>query len=229
MANVVKNIMGYVERFIPGELPKELLGVAVTHMDKVNWTEKDLSPYLEKRKIPSAIFTNKSLPEKELLEKIVSRCNGKIPVNLCIDENNFHKIFKLPDESIRIMKFVREEVRSFCMMTEDFTSIMKDNPEPSEQIVMKRDFKIFAESEIRTSEKLLKKVLDSHHSFDKTAMSRPSDEAHLANMNNQLHAILLEVGSDDKQEEINSTISHQQLFEFEWSRTFKKLRIKRIE
>lgn len=71
METVSKNVREYMERFLPEDLPIDLVGVCITHMDTVEWGRNELSKVLKKNfGIDSLIFSSLGMERKNLVKAI---------------------------------------------------------------------------------------------------------------------------------------------------------------
>ena len=68
IARTYHQIKEYIERFLPPVFPQDLIGVCITHMDLVKWTEKDMLEELEQGlHIKTAIFRRLDTPKQVLV------------------------------------------------------------------------------------------------------------------------------------------------------------------
>ena len=74
---VIDNISKYDNRFLePAEM--DVLGVLVTHMDTVKWTEEELTPDVERKLgIDTVVFSSKNTQAETLLSDILKTCTKK--------------------------------------------------------------------------------------------------------------------------------------------------------
>ena len=92
MDNVLKDVRKYADGFLPQDIPAELIGVCITHMDNVQWTGHNFLPHLESQLgINTAVFSNLKTPRESLRADIMRIIVGKRPVPMIIDPNNLLK------------------------------------------------------------------------------------------------------------------------------------------
>lgn len=88
---VVDNVRKYADRFL--ELPMDVVGVLVTHMDTVDWTEKDFTPRIEDDLgIDSVVFSSMTTNRETLQKNILKTCTEQH--NLTVNDANFFKLSK---------------------------------------------------------------------------------------------------------------------------------------
>ena len=100
MDSVIDNVRRYADSFL--ELPTELVGVLVTHMDVVEWTETCFSLAVsDDLDIDSVAYSARATGGDKLLRDILATCNKKH--NLTVDDENFLKFFKIHNHHQRIL------------------------------------------------------------------------------------------------------------------------------
>merc|ERR1712179_85559 len=88
--NVLTYIGKYLDNFI--DFPEEILGICITHMDKVHWNEQKMRDMLEGQEISnSVVFSQYDTNAEVLQNQILQSCGD--PFQLKIDDQNFLKIF----------------------------------------------------------------------------------------------------------------------------------------
>ena len=112
--SIIDSISKYANRFLePAEM--DVLGVLVTHMDTVKWTEEELTPDVERKLgIDTVVFSNKNTQAETLLSYIRKTCTKKL--NLTVDDENFFKFFKLHNNHMKILRCTNDEVKRFSAM-----------------------------------------------------------------------------------------------------------------
>ena len=115
---VIDNISKYANRFLePAEM--DVLGVLVTHMDTVKWTEEELTPDVERKlDIDTVVFSNKNTQAETLLSDILKTCTKKH--NLTVDDENFFKFFKLHNNHRKILRCTNDKVKRFSAIEKNF-------------------------------------------------------------------------------------------------------------
>lgn len=119
--NVVGTVRKYAEGFIPEDLPIEIIGVCVTHMDTVTWTKQELIMHLQEElaihtAVTSSLHTNRETLSKDLIDE----CRKKRPMKMSVDGDMFLKLFKISNNDLKILRRVRKEDGKFKKMVEDF-------------------------------------------------------------------------------------------------------------
>ena len=85
---VVDNVRKYADRFL--ELPMDVVGVLVTHMDMVTWREVDFTPRIEDELgIDTVVFSCIITDHETLKQSILKTCSETH--NLTVDDENFFK------------------------------------------------------------------------------------------------------------------------------------------
>ena len=98
--SVIDNVRKYADSFL--ELPTELVGVLVTHMDVVEWAETCFSLGVSNDlDIDSVAYSARATGGDELLRNILATCSKKH--NLTVDDENFLKFFKIHNHHQRIL------------------------------------------------------------------------------------------------------------------------------
>ena len=192
--NTISRVREYAESFIPENLPEELIGVCITHMDTVNWTKLDLMPILHELGVSTAIFSSKNTPREELVSGLLNECRTKRPVALNIDGEKFLTIFKISNNNIKILRQVRKEVGRFNKMKEDFYRQRGEFTDTNDQMNMTFEFQTFMYDEIVEAQKRLSN--DNNFSYVGDARTVASEAGHCANMTNQLRAVLRDIRID---------------------------------
>ena len=97
--SVIDNVRRYADSFL--ELPTELVGVLVTHMDVVEWTETCFSLAVsDDLGIDSVVYSARATGGVKLLRDILGTCSRKH--SLTVDKENFLKFFKIHNHHQRI-------------------------------------------------------------------------------------------------------------------------------
>ena len=89
---VIDNVRKYADRFL--ELPMDVVGVLVTHMDMVTWGEKEFTRLVDDELgIDMIVFSWITTDHKTLKKSILKTCTETH--NLTVDNENFFKLFKI--------------------------------------------------------------------------------------------------------------------------------------
>jgi len=87
--NVVDNVRKYADRFL--DLPMEVVGILVTHMDTVGWGRKDLIDAVnDELGIETVIFSSFTTTGETLLPDILKVCTERH--NITVNDENFFKL-----------------------------------------------------------------------------------------------------------------------------------------
>ena len=188
--NVINNMSGYLSRFVPDDLPVNLLSVCVTHMDKVAWGEDDLLQHLHSQfEMKSAMFISPRTSQLELRNKLYSECSRKNPANLNINSDVFFTIFKLNDNNLKVLQESRLEVERFDRIKQEFYQQWHRYQE-RDKMDMVFEFQAWMLSEIHLAQERLS--MNNNFEFIEGPFL-PQEAGHLASMTNQLRIILCDI------------------------------------
>lgn len=191
MENVIATVREYAERFLPEEFPIELIGVCVTHMDTVKWTKEKVLPHLKgKLGIETAVFSSLNTKGTTLRDDILAECAGKESANLRIDGEMFLKLFKISDDSLKILRETTKEVSRFEKMKQDFYKENASYKDKNSRMDMIFEFQSWMLQEIIEAQKRLSK--NNKFTFEE-GPEMASEAGHVANMTNQLRKVLSDV------------------------------------
>lgn len=184
--NSVKIVRDYAERF--GDLI-ELLGLCITHMDQVSWSKAEFSKCVKDEVgLDSIVFVGARDSGANILNGILQKCHR--PTNLSITSENFLKYFKISNSNIKILKSVREEVANFEFFKQEFTKALSDSSySEQDKIDMVFEFQAFMSEEVYAAQK---RVSDTN-AFTFCGSDTANQAGHIANLTNQLRAVLLDV------------------------------------
>mmetsp|Transcript_43268 Transcript_43268/g.119642 ORF Transcript_43268/g.119642 Transcript_43268/m.119642 type:complete len:426 (+) Transcript_43268:115-1392(+) len=181
---VVDCVRTYAERF---QDLSELLGVCVTHMDTVTWAAKECLARLgDELGIEAAVFAGSNTPGPATLAAILRIC--KAPQSLRIDSDNFLKFFNISNGNLKIMKCVRDEVSRFQNMNGYFLQDMHLY-DAKDQVDLVFEFQAFMTDEIIHAQKRVAEA----NSFTFEGDGMANEAGHIANLTNQLRAVLFDV------------------------------------
>ena len=190
MDNVVDRVRAYAEGFLPEDLPIELIGVCVTHMDTVQWTGRHLLPNLDNHLgISSAVFSTLQTPRETLRADIMREIARKRPIPMSIDSNMFLRLFKISNSNLKVMRDVRKEIGRFEKMKQDFYR-EKSRLSPNLQMNMTFEFQTWVHEEIIRAQKWLSERNNFTLSF---GPNMENEVGHIANMTNQLRKVLSDI------------------------------------
>ena len=182
--NVVDKITNYSERFLSAEIPRELFGVCVTHMDTVEWGMDEIARFLNiQLGIKTVIFSAADYSGDFLRHDLKSMIQKIKPRMLHIESDTFLKLFKIADHNLNFFIDGNNELSKFKKLKQDFYN-QRDEPgryERTYQLMMTFEFKAWIHQEIIDAQKRLS---DQHGAV------------HTTNNINQLGTILSDVGVD---------------------------------
>ena len=183
--SVIDNVCKYADSFV--ELPFDVLGVLVSHMDLVEWKEEDfMSEIDDKLGIDAVIFSQFNTTAKTLLPKILETCTKRH--DLTVNHENFAKLFKIPNKHRKILKFTSNEVKKFSMIRESFDKKRKGFAN-WDQIDLAFEFLTFMSDEIADA----KDRMTEYNNFTFKGDSAALEAGHVLNMVNQLNTVLFEI------------------------------------
>eukprot|EP00092_Neocalanus_flemingeri_P105649 GFUD01135444.1.p1 GENE.GFUD01135444.1~~GFUD01135444.1.p1 ORF type:complete len:437 (+),score=64.33 GFUD01135444.1:62-1372(+) len=189
MDTVVGKVKEYASVFLPEDLPIEMIGVCITHMDQVTWKNDELMHHLKtKLEIKTAIFSSLTTPWATLKADILAECKGKKAEKLDIDGELFLRLFKMSDTGLKVLRQVGKEVSRFETLKQDFYS-QKILYDVNDQRDMSFEFQAWMSAEIIEAQKRL----STKNNFDFAGPQMASQAGHIANMTNQLRCVLRDV------------------------------------
>jgi GTP-binding protein EngB required for normal cell division len=186
---VIDNISKYANRFLePAEM--DVLGVLVTHMDKVKWTAEELVPDVERKLgIDTVVFSSMDTTAEILLSNILTTCTKKH--NLTVDGENFFKFFKLHNNHMKILRCTNDEVKRFSAMKKNFDEAIQGFT-GKDLVDIFFEFQAYMADEIVQAQKRLAKK----NNFTFYGDGAANEAGHVANMVNQLRTILYDVRAE---------------------------------
>jgi len=184
--NTVNSIRNYAERF---QDLSDLLGVIVTHMDTVSWSKKELQNCMtEELGIDSVVLVGTGTPSTQLMTDILAEC--KTPQDLTINSANFLKYFKINNSNFKIMKTVNDEVGLFKTMLRDF-EIAKASLSGQDAVDCVFEFQAYMLEQIYQAQRRVSEA--NGFTFDGDSTATANQAGHIANLTNQLRAVLFNV------------------------------------
>jgi len=193
MEAVVEKVSQLTFRFLPEDLPEDLVSVCVTHMDEVKWDKDLLVQTLEEHTgITRAITSELNTRGRDLQADILKVC-VKNPVSMNIDSDLFLKLFDFSNSHGKVMRDVRRETNKFKLRKKQFFEIRaQDHWSENEKRDMTFEFQTWMLEEIALAQK---RVSEKNH-FDFDGAEVEYQAGHIANMTTQLKKILLDVRID---------------------------------
>eukprot|EP00927_Polykrikos_kofoidii_P049586 TRINITY_DN4362_c0_g2_i1.p1 TRINITY_DN4362_c0_g2~~TRINITY_DN4362_c0_g2_i1.p1 ORF type:complete len:462 (-),score=38.16 TRINITY_DN4362_c0_g2_i1:425-1699(-) len=182
--NTVSSVRKYAEGL---QDLSDLLGYCVTHMDTVSWTSAAcLGRMTAELGMTTAVFVGKKTPQEKSITDIVFQC--KAPKDVRITSDNFPKYFKISNSNLRILGSVREEVARCQTMNRDLVESLRNFRE-TDRIDLIFEFQAFMSQEIIEAQKRVANA----HGFSFVGPGLANEVGHIANLTNQLRAVLFEV------------------------------------
>ena len=186
--SVVDNVRKYADRFL--ELPMDVVGVLVTHMDTVDWTEKNFTPRIEDDLgIDSVVFSSMTTNRKTLQKNILKTCTEQH--NLTVNGENFFKLFKIHNHHRKILKSTSDEVKKFSDKKRAFDE--ERNAFSGKDLVdLVFEFQAYMKDEIVEAQERMSKTNNFTFEGDGAA----NEAGHIANMVNRLRMVLYDIRTE---------------------------------
>ena len=185
---VVDNVRKYADRFL--ELPMDVVGVIVTHMDMVTWREIDFTSRIEDELgIDTVVFSCIITDHETLKQSILKTCSETH--NLTVDDENFFKLFKIHSNHRKILQSTSDEVKKFSQKKRAFDEARRSF-QGKDLVDLVFEFQAYMTDEIvqaqmRMSEK---------NNFTFHGDGAANEAGHVANMVNQLRMILYDIRTE---------------------------------
>uniref|UniRef100_A0A7M5XF89 G domain-containing protein n=1 Tax=Clytia hemisphaerica TaxID=252671 RepID=A0A7M5XF89_9CNID len=118
MDQTISEIKQYSDRFV--ELPDDLVGVMVTHMDiHKEWDESEMKNVLNERfEIPVVIFSGSHNIADEVNRRIIDTCQTSYRID--VGCRLYNEYFRIEESNIKILKITNEFVRRFKQIRKGF-------------------------------------------------------------------------------------------------------------
>ena len=183
--SVIDNVCKYADNFV--ELPVDVLGVLVSHMDLVEWKEEDfMSAIDDELGIHAVIFSQFNTTAETLLPKILDTCTKRH--DLTVNHENFAKLFKIPNNHRKILTFTSDEVKKFSLISEAFDKKKKGFAN-WDQIDLAFEFLTYMSDEIADAQDRMTEYNNFTFKGDNAAL----EAGHVLNMVNQLYTVLFKI------------------------------------
>ena len=185
MDSVIDNVRKFADCFL--ELPMELVGVIVTHMDTVEWTESSFSSAVsEDIGIDTVVYSAPSTSGNKILSDILATCGKKH--ELKVDSENFLKLFKIHNHNRKILETTSDEVTRFRAIKRAF-DIERLAYGNKDQVDLAFEFQAYMADEITRAQKRM----SEKNSFTFSGEKAANEAGHIANMTNQLRVVLFDI------------------------------------
>ena len=186
--NVVDNVRKYADRFL--ELPMDVVGVLVTHMDTVDWLKEDFTPRIEgELGINTVVFSKISTKRETLLQSILETC--KEEYNLTVNDENFFKLFKIHNNHRKILLSTSDEVEKFSEKKKAFDEARKAFS-GKDLVDLIFEFQAYMTDEIVQAQKRI----SEKNKFTFCGDGAANEAGHVANMVNQLRMVLYDIRTE---------------------------------
>ena len=181
----VDHVRKYAEQL--ADLDSDVLAVIVTHMDGVAWTARDFTPALSgELGLDTVIFSSPVRTGEQLLADMLAVC--RIRFNLSVDDETFFRLFKIHNNNMKILRSTKKEIELFKAIKREF-----DRQRPTVEARYKADllfeFQAFMSEEISKAQQRV--ASENNFTFDGAGAA--NETGHIANMTNQLRAILYDI------------------------------------
>ena len=188
MDSVVDNVRKYADRFV--ELPEDVVGVLVTHMDIVRWTKEKFTSHLDKELgIDTVVFSWLNTTGETLLHDILETCTETH--DLTVNSENFFRLFKIHNNHRKILQLTSDEMKNFQGKKKAFDEARKAYS-GKDLVDLVFEFQAYMTHEITKAQERFAK--DNGFTFE--GDGRVKEAGHLANMANQLRMVLYDIRKD---------------------------------
>ena len=187
--SVIDDVRKYADNFL--ELPPELVGVLVTHMDVVKrWTEIDFSLAVsEDFGIESVVYSARDTTGGKLVRDILATCNQKH--ELTVDSENFLKLFKIHNHQQILLKYTNEEVARFRAIKRAF-DIQRQKYGEKDQVDLVFEFQAYMTDEITRAQQRM----SEKNGFTFFGEKAANEAGHTANLANKLRVALFDIRTE---------------------------------
>ena len=185
---VIDNVRKYADRFL--ELPMDVVGVLVTHMDMVTWGEKEFTRLVDDELgIDMIVFSWITTDHKTLKKSILKTCTETH--NLTVDDENFFKLFKIHSNHRKILQSTSDEVKKFDEKKRAFDEARKAFT-GKDLVDLVFEFHAYMTDEIVEAQKRM----SEKNNFTFYGDGAANEAGHVANMVNQLRMILYDIRTE---------------------------------
>ena len=186
--NVVDNVRKYADRFL--ELPMDVVGVLVTHMDMVDWTREEFIPRIEDELgIDTVVFSRMSTKPEALLRSILDTCTEQY--NLTVNSENFFKLLKIHNNHRKMLQSTSDEVKNFSEKKKAFDEARKSFS-GKDLVDLVFEFQAYMTDEIVQAQKRM----SEKNKFTFCGDGAANEAGHVANMVNQLRMVLYDIRTE---------------------------------
>lgn len=186
--NVVDNVRKYADRFL--ELPMDVVGALVTHMDMVDWTQEEFTPQIQDELgIDTVVFSWINTKRNTLLQSILKTCTKKH--ELTVNDENFFKLFKIHNNDRKILQSTSDEVNNFADKKKAFDQARKAFS-GKDLVDLVFQFQAYMTDEIVQAQKRM----SEKNRFTFEGDGAANEAGHVANMANQLRMVLYDIRTE---------------------------------
>ena len=155
--------------------------------DHLTWQEEDfLSALSGELGLGSVVFSSSASRGEKLIADMLALCVKRFP--LSIDEEDFFRLFKINNNNLKILRSTKKEVELFKAIKKAFDQQRKTVEEQFESDLL-FEFQAFMTEEITKAKERI--AAENNFTFDGPEAN--NQLGHIANMANQLRAILLDI------------------------------------
>jgi len=185
----LSNVTEYADRFV--SLPMKAVSVLVTHMDiEKEWSEQEFQEALdEELGIEDSVYSGSNSSGDEILKSVLDVCRDTYQLN--VTSESFLRLFKISNSNRKILKVTEDIVYQFKCYKECF-DVERAKFSEKEKVDLYFEFKTFMGERIEVA----KKEMSEQLGFDYYGEKGVSEAGHLANMVNQLRAILYDIRAE---------------------------------
>ena len=185
---VVDNVRKYADRFL--ELPMDVVGVIVTHMDMVTWGEKDFTKRIEDELgVDTIVFALITTNHQTLKKSILKNCTETY--KLTVNDENFFKLFKIHSNHRKILQFTSDEVKMFSDKKMAFDEARKAF-HGKDLVDLVFEFHAYMTDEIFEAQKRM----SERNNFTFYGDGAANEAGHVANMVNQLRMVVYDIRTE---------------------------------
>jgi hypothetical protein len=183
--NVISNINKYAECFL--SLDIDIVGVLVTHMDKVSWSKERLFKAINEQLGITAVVSSSFLTPGDVLQRdILAVCKEEHKID--IESNNFLRMFKINNKMSKILRITTREVGDFKILKKNFDEA-RNGYKDKELVDLVFEFQAWmAEMIVKAQQRMSD---EAKFTFDGDGAA--NEAGHVANMVNQLRMVLYDI------------------------------------
>ena len=156
-------------------------------MDVVTWSDKIFLPKIkDELGITDVIYSSKHQDSSSLQKGLLKFC--KEPTDISIDGEEFFKLFKINNNNVKIIRSTKKQVELFKAIKKSFDQQRHNIPTEFEADLL-FEFQAYMTGMITEAQK----QLSEENGFTFEGDGSANEVGHVANMTNQLRAILYDI------------------------------------